>query len=87
MFFPSVKFSAGISAKVLAKELKDLELNGFVQRNVFTGSPVVVEYELTEYAGTLKGVLDALSNWGAMHRETVKKGMKKKRLAADARVQ
>ena len=71
----------GISAKVLSNELKDLELNGFVQRNVFTGSPVVVEYELTDYAGTLQGVLDALSTWGAMHRETVKKGMKKKRLA------
>jgi DNA-binding HxlR family transcriptional regulator len=43
----------GISAKVLSTELKDLELNGFVRRNVFTGSPVVVEYELTDYAETL----------------------------------
>jgi DNA-binding HxlR family transcriptional regulator len=42
----------GISAKVLSTELKDLELNGFVRRNVFTGTPVVVEYELTEFAET-----------------------------------
>ena len=42
----------GISAKVLSTKLKDLELNGFVRRNVFTGTPVVVEYELTEYAET-----------------------------------
>lgn len=68
----------GISAKVLSAELKDLELNGFVRRNVFTGTPVVVEYELSEYAETLSEVLLALSEWGAMHKEKVKKSMKKK---------
>jgi DNA-binding HxlR family transcriptional regulator len=67
----------GISAKVLSTELKDLELNGFVRRNVFTGTPVVVEYELTEYAGTLGGVLQSLSEWGAKHKEMVKKSMHK----------
>ena len=72
----------GISAKVLSAELKDLELNGFVKRNVFTGTPVVVEYELTEYSDTLGDVLQALSSWGAMHRDTVKKSMKKKKAAA-----
>jgi len=68
----------GISAKVLSSQLKDLELNGFIRRKVFTGTPVVVEYELTEYADTLGDVLSALSEWGAMHRETVRKSMKKK---------
>jgi DNA-binding HxlR family transcriptional regulator len=68
-----------ISAKVLSTELKELEMNGFVNRNVFTGTPVVVEYELSEYAETLDGVLKALSEWGAMHREAVKKSMKKKK--------
>jgi len=67
----------GISAKVLSTELKDLELNGFVSRNVFTGTPVVVEYELSAYAETLNGVLQSLSEWGTMHRENVKKSMKK----------
>src|SRR3954452_21245659 len=65
----------GISAKVLSAELKELELNGFVRRNVFTGTPVVVEYELTEYAETLNGVLQSLSEWGAMHREKIKQGL------------
>src|SRR6476620_8441749 len=68
----------GISAKVLSTELKELELNGFVRRKVFTGTPVVVEYELSDYAETLKGVLHSLSEWGAMHREQIKKGMKRK---------
>ena len=70
----------GISAKVLSTELKDLELNGFVRRNVFTGTPVVVEYELTEYAETLGGVLQSLSEWGAKHKEMVKKSMHMKKV-------
>jgi DNA-binding HxlR family transcriptional regulator len=69
----------GISAKVLSAELKELELNGFVRRNVFTGTPVIVEYELTEYAETLSAVLQSLGEWGTMHRETVKKSLKKKK--------
>ena len=72
----------GISAKVLSTELKDLELNGFIRRNVFTGTPVVVEYELTDYADTLGDVLQTLSEWGAMHREKVRKSMKKKKPVA-----
>ena len=69
----------GISAKVLSTELKDLELNGFVNRNVFTGMPVIVEYELSEYAETLDEVLHSLSEWGAMHREKVRKSMRRKK--------
>jgi DNA-binding HxlR family transcriptional regulator len=71
----------GISAKVLSTELKDLELNGFVNRNVFTGTPVMVEYELSEYSETLNEVLHSLSDWGAMHRENVRKSMKKRKPA------
>ena len=40
---------------------KDLELNGFIRRNVFMGKPVVVEYELMEYADTVRDVLQALN--------------------------
>lgn len=69
----------GISAKVLSKELKDLELNGFIRRKVFTGSPVVVEYELTGYSDTLEDVLSSLSTWGAMHKQKIRKSMKKEK--------
>jgi DNA-binding HxlR family transcriptional regulator len=63
----------GISAKVLSGELKELELNGFVKRTVHTQTPVVVEYQLTEYADTLKDVLFSLAEWGTMHRDKLKK--------------
>ena len=60
-----------ISAKVLSNELKDMELNGLVKRNVYPSTPVVIEYELTEYSDTLKDVLTSLSNWGLMHRNKI----------------
>lgn len=63
----------GISARVLSNELKDLEMNGFIKRNVHTGFPVVIEYELTPYSHTLSKVLEALSEWGQMHRKKIMK--------------
>lgn len=62
----------GISAKVLSSELKDLELNGLIRRNVQTGTPVTVEYELTAHSDTLSDVLRALSTWGELHREKIR---------------
>ena len=67
----------GISAKVLAKELKDLELNDFIERKVFPTTPVTIIYEATEYSRTLKNVLNELSAWGEQHRERVKQSMRK----------
>ncbi len=62
----------GISARVLSHELRELEMNGFIKRNVFTQTPVIVEYELTEYSNSLDPVLSALSEWGIMHREKIR---------------
>jgi DNA-binding HxlR family transcriptional regulator len=62
----------GISARVLSHELRELEINGFIKRNVFTQPPVIVEYELTEYSDTLGPVLTALSDWGIMHRDKIR---------------
>ncbi|MEC5143589.1 helix-turn-helix domain-containing protein [Chitinophaga sp. 212800010-3] len=68
----------GISSKVLAKELKDLELNDFIKRNVYATAPPNIIYEATDYCRTLKKVVDELSSWGEQHREKVKQGMRKR---------
>ena len=68
---------SGISAKVLAKELKDLELNDFISRKVYPTTPVSIIYEATGYSRTLKNVLGELSAWGEQHREKVKQSMRK----------
>ena len=62
----------GISPKVLANELKDLELNYLIKRNVYPTTPVSIIYEATEYSHTLKNLLIELSGWGEKHRNKIK---------------
>jgi DNA-binding HxlR family transcriptional regulator len=66
----------GISPKVLAKELRDLELNFFISRNVYATTPVSIVYEATDYSRTLKKILSELSTWGGQHREKIRQSMK-----------
>ena len=58
----------GITAKMLSKELKDLEINGLVKRTVYDTTPVSVEYAVTEYGHTLNPIIFALRDWGLKHR-------------------
>ncbi len=66
----------GISSKVLATELKELELNGFVRRSVDDGITAGVRYELTEYSDSLYDVLRSLSQWGILHKENIRNSMR-----------
>lgn len=61
----------GITAKVLSKELKELEMNEFALRHVYATMPVTVEYELTEYSRSLDSVIRALRDWGIQHRARI----------------
>lgn len=63
----------GISGRVLSSELKELELNGFVEKKVSVGYPVLIEYELTPYSHTLEKVVASLVEWGKQHRGKVRK--------------
>lgn len=64
----------GISAKMLSKELKDLEVNLLVKRTVVDSRPVTVEYRLTEYGQSVYTVTQTLVEWGLSHREKIIKG-------------
>jgi len=61
----------GITAKMLSKELRDLEMNQLVARTVHNTIPVTVQYELTEYGTTLEKLIDELYNWGTKHRKRI----------------
>ncbi|WP_229236309.1 helix-turn-helix domain-containing protein [Emticicia sp. TH156] len=61
----------GIGAKMLSKELKDLEENDLVKRTVHDTKPVTVEYELTDYGATLQEVIGAIAYWGSEHRKRI----------------
>jgi len=47
----------GIAAKMLSKELQQLELNGLVTRTVLDTRPITVEYNLTEFGHSLQPIL------------------------------
>ena len=59
----------GISTKVLAKELKELEAHQFIARTVHPGPPVVVDYQLLPYAHSLDPVIEVLRAWGMQHQQ------------------
>ncbi|CAG4995551.1 hypothetical protein DYBT9275_01665 [Dyadobacter sp. CECT 9275] len=60
-----------ITPRVLSKELRELEQNEFVKREVFNTVPVSVIYELTEYSSCLDEVIESLRVFGMKHRERI----------------
>lgn len=58
----------GISAKMLSKELQELEVNGLITRTAFNTKPITVVYELSEYGNTLIPVIHVMAAWGGQHR-------------------
>ncbi|WP_144641012.1 winged helix-turn-helix transcriptional regulator [Bordetella genomosp. 13] len=53
----------GISQKMLAQQLRQLEADGLVSRTVYPQVPPKVEYRLTEWGQALCPALDAMLNW------------------------
>lgn len=53
----------GVAPKVLTAVLRSLERDGFVRRQVYTASPLRVEYSLTPLGRSLATVVDELRFW------------------------
>jgi DNA-binding HxlR family transcriptional regulator len=53
-----------ITEKMLSMQLKQLEQDGIVQREVFAEVPPRVEYCLTKEGKTMLPMLEALAEWG-----------------------
>ena len=60
-----LKTIPAISKKVLTDDLRALESDGLIERQVFAEVPPRVEYYLTTLGLSLKPILDAMSEWGA----------------------
>ncbi|EHQ24568.1 winged helix-turn-helix transcriptional regulator [Mucilaginibacter paludis] len=60
-----------ITPKVLSKELRELEINGLIERQVFNTVPVTVTYQLSPYSDSLHPVIESLMLWGQKHRERI----------------
>lgn len=57
-----------VSDKTLSQKLKELELDGLIDRKVYPQIPPKVEYSLTERGKSLMNVLDQLCIWGEKNR-------------------
>lgn len=61
----------GIGAKMLSKELQDMEMNHLVTRTVKNTKPITVGYDITEYGQTLEDIVQAIANWGYVYRKSL----------------
>ena len=68
--FGELKKSIGsVSQKVLTAQLRDMEENGLVHREVYAEVPPRVEYSLTELGRSLKPILDSMRSWGEEYKK------------------
>ena len=59
----------GITHKMLASQLKELENDGVIFRNEYPQVPPKVEYSLTETGKSLMPLVSSMCVWGSEHRK------------------
>lgn len=57
----------GITQRMLTLQLRELEGDGIVHREVYPQVPPKVEYSLTEFGRTLVPVIEAMHEWGSKY--------------------
>jgi DNA-binding HxlR family transcriptional regulator len=57
----------GISEKMLIQQLRELEADGLIRREVFHQVPPRVEYSATKLGASLNDALTPLCKWGERH--------------------
>ena len=66
MRFNELKRTMGnVTQRMLTKQLRELEADGLVKREVYPVVPPKVEYSLTEKGESLRPIIMALRAWGA----------------------
>ena len=61
----------GISEKMLIQQLREMEADGLVHREVYRQVPPKVEYSLTNFGHSLNEALLPLGDWGEEHMERI----------------
>ena len=64
-----------ISQKMLTQQLRAMEADGLVHREVYAEVPPRVEYSLTETGESLRPVLDAMNVWGRQYQRDQGEGV------------
>lgn len=58
------KFMPAVTQRMLTKQLRELESDGLIHREVYKEVPPKVEYSLTKSAAPLKPIILKLEQWG-----------------------
>ncbi len=61
----------GISQKVLTDNLRAMESDGIVSREVFAEVPPRVIYSLTDIGQSLLPIIDAMADWGNSYKRCI----------------
>ena len=65
------KWLETITQQMLSKQLKELEIDGLVNRKVYQVVPPKVEYSLTEFGTSLIPILKSFSEWNRKNSRTI----------------
>ncbi|PMB27701.1 winged helix-turn-helix transcriptional regulator [Fischerella thermalis] len=57
----------GITQKMLTQQLREMEEDGIIHRQVYAQIPPKVEYSLTPLGESLKPILYAMHDWAVQH--------------------
>lgn len=68
----------GITDKMLAQQLRELEADGLVVRTMYPVMPPKVEYTLSPFGQTLAPVIDALAAWSREHESEIQEILTRK---------
>lgn len=61
-----------VSERMLTRQLRELEQDGLVHRQVFAEVPPRVEYSLTELGAALAPAVEVLERWGERYSDAVR---------------
>jgi DNA-binding HxlR family transcriptional regulator len=61
----------GITEKMLAQQLRELEGDDLVERTTYPTVPPRVEYALSSFGRTLGPILEQIAAWGEAHNERI----------------
>ncbi len=56
-----------VTPKVLTQQLRELEEEDIINRNVYPENPPKVEYDISTYGQSLEPILNAMHQWGLDH--------------------
>lgn len=60
----------GITQKMLTQQLREMEQDGIIHREVYAQVPPKVEYSLTPLGHSLVPILEAMHQWGVQYLQT-----------------